>query len=52
MYKKQATRYDPGGLGTPLYKPYMYVPTQRVGFLTQIYLVVLFRLLLSQGAQN
>ena len=24
---------NPGGRGTPLYKPYMYVPPQRVGFL-------------------
>ena len=25
----------PGGRGTPLYKPYRYVPPQRVGFLSR-----------------
>ena len=26
----------PGGGGTPLYKPYMHVPPQRVGFLRRL----------------
>ena len=29
----QGNRISPGGAGTPLYRPYMYVPPQRVGFL-------------------
>ena len=27
---------NPGGGGTPLYKPYMHVPPQRVGFLRRL----------------